>query len=70
MLFLEAPHSRDELETIARKLADLDVPLMVNLVEGGKTPLLSVPELSAMGYQLIAAFDTVQNSLVWYTRTR
>ena len=36
MIFVEAPHSVEELELIAHDLRPLGVPLMCNLVEGGK----------------------------------
>ena len=40
MLFVEAPQSRDELAAMRRRSA-ASVPLMANMVEGGKTPILS-----------------------------
>lgn len=51
-LFLEAPQSVDELERIPRELGD-DLPLVVNVVEGGKTPQLPVADLEAMGYRMV-----------------
>ena len=52
MLFVEAPKTRDEL---ARMIAALgaSVPLMANMVEGGKTPPLSAAELEALGFALV-----------------
>ncbi|MBF0152717.1 MAG: isocitrate lyase/PEP mutase family protein [Magnetococcales bacterium] len=50
MIFVEAPESAEELRTIAKELAG--VPLMVNLVEGGRTPNLPFQELAAMGFKL------------------
>src|SRR5256885_3068542 len=38
MLFVEAPKSREELARIAKALPG--VPLLANMVEGGKTPIL------------------------------
>jgi 2-methylisocitrate lyase-like PEP mutase family enzyme len=49
-VFIEAPESEAELETIARSLRE--VPLMVNMFKGGKTPLLPVPTLQRMGYRI------------------
>lgn len=60
MIFVEAPHSRDELEQVAVELAPLGVPLMVNLVEGGKTPLVPVAELAEMGFKLITFSGSLQ----------
>lgn len=49
-IFLEAPHSRDELIEVRR---ELEVPLLANMVEGGKTPWLTAPELQDIGYDLV-----------------
>jgi 2-methylisocitrate lyase-like PEP mutase family enzyme len=52
MLFVEAPKGRDELtRTVATFGAS--VPLMANMVEGGKTPPLSAAELEALGFALV-----------------
>ncbi len=53
MIFVEAPRSRDELRKIG---ASIGVPQMVNLVEGGKTPLVTIRELGGMGFK-IASFS-------------
>lgn len=50
VVFVEAPHSVDELRAIRAGIPD--VPLLANMVEGGKTPLLTAPELQALGYKL------------------
>jgi 2-methylisocitrate lyase-like PEP mutase family enzyme len=47
--FLEAPVSEDEMR---RYCAEVPGPKMANLIEGGKTPLLSPPELEAIGYTI------------------
>jgi 2-methylisocitrate lyase-like PEP mutase family enzyme len=52
MLFVEAPGSVDELKAIAGALGG-KVPLMANMVEGGKTPILSAAELEALGFALV-----------------
>jgi 2,3-dimethylmalate lyase len=51
VLFVESPHSRDELQAIGHAFPN--VPLLANMVEGGKTPLLGADELQAMGYSLV-----------------
>lgn len=51
MLFVEAPKSRDDLARIAKALPG--VPLMANMVEGGKTPILPAAELEAIGFSLV-----------------
>jgi 2,3-dimethylmalate lyase len=50
MIFVDAPESEEELRTIARSVPG---PLMANMSEGGKTPLLSARELQEMGYRLV-----------------
>ncbi|TDI52871.1 MAG: isocitrate lyase/PEP mutase family protein [Acidobacteria bacterium] len=51
LLFVEAPESRAQLEIVGEELSDW--PLVANMVEGGKTPLLSVDELAELGFSLI-----------------
>lgn len=51
LLFVEAPTSREQLEVIGRELSDW--PLVANMVERGKTPLLGVDELAQLGFSLI-----------------
>jgi 2-methylisocitrate lyase-like PEP mutase family enzyme len=52
MLFVEAPKAREELAKIV-KLVGRNVPLMANMVEGGKTPMLSSSELETLGFALV-----------------
>ena len=49
-IFVEAPQSEAELEEIPRALPD--VPLLVNVFKGGKTPMLPVARLQQMGYRI------------------
>jgi 2-methylisocitrate lyase-like PEP mutase family enzyme len=46
--FVEAPETVEEMREIPRRLAA--VPQLVNLVVGGKTPVLAQAELAAMGF--------------------
>jgi 2,3-dimethylmalate lyase len=64
MIFVEAPHSEDELELIGKELQPLGVPLMVNLVEGGKTPLVPVDELARLGYTLVTFSGSLQKTAI------
>lgn len=50
-VFIEAPQSVSEMELIAEALPD--VCLVANMVEKGKTPLLTPAELLAMGFQMV-----------------
>lgn len=47
--FLEAPESEAEMR---RYCAEVEGPKMVNLIERGKTPILPLAELEAMGYAI------------------
>jgi len=51
ILFVEAPQSLEELRLVAERFRG--VTLMANMVEDGKTPLLSAVELGALGYRLV-----------------
>ena len=51
ILFVEAPQSETELRAIADRFKG--VPLVANMVEDGKTPMLPVEALGALGYRLI-----------------
>jgi 2-methylisocitrate lyase-like PEP mutase family enzyme len=51
VLFVEAPKTRVELKRIPPALGG--VPLMANMVEGGKTPPLSATDLESMGFALV-----------------
>jgi 2-methylisocitrate lyase-like PEP mutase family enzyme len=50
ILFIEAPRSEDELLTVAKTFRG--TPLVANLVEDGKTPMLSPDALQQMGYKI------------------
>lgn len=51
VLFVEAPQSVEELKIIASAFPD--VPLVANVVEGGKTPQLSATELQELGFKIV-----------------
>jgi 2-methylisocitrate lyase-like PEP mutase family enzyme len=48
--FIEAPGSMEQLAEIGARLAH---PCVANMVEGGKTPVISRQRLAKMGFQLI-----------------
>jgi 2-methylisocitrate lyase-like PEP mutase family enzyme len=52
MLFVEAPRSRDDLARVAKTLGGT-LPLLANMVEGGKTPTLPAAELEALGFAIV-----------------
>ena len=49
ILFVESPESEREMEKIC---ASFELPLMANMVEGGKTPILSAARLIELGYRI------------------
>lgn len=49
VIFCEAPASVEELERVAD---EVDGPLMVNVLEGGATPILSAQEYADLGYRI------------------
>lgn len=49
-VFIEAPESMEDLEQIARAIPG---PKVANMIEGGRTPLLSPDELHQLGFDLI-----------------
>ncbi|MBV7482900.1 oxaloacetate decarboxylase [Bordetella sp. BOR01] len=51
-LFIEAVVSAPDMERVCGLFA-ARVPLLANMVEGGKTPVGSVDELSARGYRIV-----------------
>lgn len=52
MLFVEAPRERADLGRIGALLGK-GTPLMANMVEGGKTPVLPASELQALGFAFV-----------------
>jgi 2-methylisocitrate lyase-like PEP mutase family enzyme len=49
LLFVESPESVEEMARIGQTF---DLPLVANMVEGGRTPVLSRQELQSLGYRL------------------
>lgn len=52
-VFVEAPESVDEMARIAASIPD--VTLVANMVEHGRTPLLTPVELAALGFRLVVS---------------
>ncbi|HSF33996.1 MAG TPA: oxaloacetate decarboxylase [Candidatus Tectomicrobia bacterium] len=50
VLFIEAVRHREE---IVRMVREVNLPLLYNFVEHGKSPLLSVPELERLGFKMV-----------------
>ena len=52
VVFVEAPQSLDELRAIADAFPR-GTPLFANMIEGGKTPLLTAAELQEIGFTMV-----------------
>lgn len=52
ILFIEAPPSVADMETIVKTFRGR-VPLMANMVEGGRTPMMDAAALEKLGYSLV-----------------
>lgn len=52
MLFIEAPRERTELARVIERVGKA-TPLMANMVEGGKTPIVPAPELQQLGFSFV-----------------
>jgi len=50
MAFVEAPQTREEVATIPREVSG---PCLLNLVPGGRTPLLPFAEAQELGYRMV-----------------
>ena len=55
LLFVESPESVEEMQRIGKAF---DVPLVANMVEGGRTPVLTANQLQEIGYRF-AIFPAV-----------
>jgi carboxyvinyl-carboxyphosphonate phosphorylmutase len=50
VIFVESPESTEEMKLIT---SSFGVPVLANMVEGGRSPLLSASELQQIGYNLV-----------------
>lgn len=50
VLFVEALRSQEDIDRVRR---EVDLPLLYNFVEHGKSPLIPVPELQALGFKMV-----------------
>jgi len=50
VIFIESPESVEEMKMIT---SSFKVPVLANMVEGGRTPLLPANELESIGYNLV-----------------
>ncbi len=60
--FVEAPQTVEEVRAVAE--AFKGKPMLLNLVEGGKTPLFSAAELDSMGFKIMLCANTALRSAI------
>ena len=61
MIFVEAPHSTDELRALPRLIG---APLLANMVEGGKTPVQGAGQLREAGYAFALFANTALRAAI------
>ena len=65
-IFVEAPQSEDELAEIPRRIPN--VPLLVNVFKGGKTPMLPVERLQKFGFRIAIYPSETQRAGIYAMR--
>lgn len=59
VLFVEAPETIAQIETIAEKVIG---PKLINMFQGGKTPLVKIDRLHQLGYSLVIIPSDLQRA--------
>lgn len=62
VLFVEAPTSLEQLKAITAGVPN--VPHILNMVEGGKTPLVSLKDAEELGFHIMLCANTVLRSAI------
>lgn len=62
VLFVEAPTSIQQLKAITAGIPD--IPHIINMVEGGKTPLVSLKEAEELGFHIMLCANTILRSAI------
>lgn len=63
VLFVEAPTTIEQIRAIPDELAG--IPLVMNVVQGGRTPELSATELGELGYKVILHANLVMRAMAF-----
>ena len=61
VIFVEAPEFEDDLRAIAREVR---APLLVNMFQGGQTPLVTPGALAEMGYRIMIVPSDLQRAAI------
>lgn len=66
MIFVEAPTSLEQIESIA---AEIKQPKLINMFHGGKTPLIPLEKLQALGFNLVIIPSDLQRAAIYAMQT-
>jgi 2-methylisocitrate lyase-like PEP mutase family enzyme len=61
VIFIEAPETIEQIETIARRVPQ---PKLINMFQGGKTPLVPVARLRELGYRIVIIPSDLQRAAI------
>jgi 2-methylisocitrate lyase-like PEP mutase family enzyme len=61
VIFVEAPVDEVQIEAIARRVA---APTLINMFEGGKTPLVPLARLEQLGYRIVIIPSDLQRAAI------
>jgi 2-methylisocitrate lyase-like PEP mutase family enzyme len=61
VIFVEAPTSEAEIEAIARRVP---APKLMNMFQGGKTPLVPLARLANLGYRIVIIPSDLQRAAI------
>ena len=61
VIFVEAPTTEAQIETIARRVP---APKLINMFEGGKTPLVPLDRLRGLGYRIVIIPSDLQRAAI------
>jgi len=61
VIFVEAPTSDAQIETIARRVK---APKLINMFQGGKTPLVPLARLRELGYRIVIIPSDLQRAAI------
>lgn len=61
IIFIEALERREEIAEAPRYVS---APLLINIVEGGRTPMMELDELSALGYGIVLYANSAMRAAI------
>jgi 2-methylisocitrate lyase-like PEP mutase family enzyme len=61
VVFVEAPQTEIEIEEVAKRLP---CPKLINMFQGGKTPLVPIARLRELGYRLVIIPSDLQRAAI------